>query len=117
MKNCQFCAEEIQNNAIKCKHCGENQVKPQQSKQFESQTSVPQDILINASFWKVHKIKNPKQYGGWSKGMVFWSIIPIIGIPIAIFGLNSYSVVKNAQAKVMIFASLLFALWGIMQTL
>ena len=49
--------------------------------------------------------------------MIFWGIIPIVGLPIGIFGLRSDSVVKNAQAKGIIFVSLLFGFWGIMQTL
>ena len=75
---------------------------------------IPADVLSRATFWKVHKIKNPKEYGGWSKWMNFWALIPLIGLIIGIIGLSSDSVIRNVQAKGLIFMSLFFAILGVL---
>ena len=47
MKKCSFCAEEIQEEAIKCKHCGEN-IASGETAVINVESSV-----ISASFLKI----------------------------------------------------------------
>ena len=53
----------------------------------------------NLSLLKVHKIKNPKEYGGWSHWMSAWCLIPIIGLIIGIMGIVSDNELKFLFGK------------------
>ncbi len=79
----------------------------------DKKKSIPADVLSRATFWKIHKVKNAKEYGGWSKWMNFWAIIPPIGLIIGLLGLSSDSVIRNVQAKALIFGSLVFVFIGV----
>ena len=66
----------------------------------------------NLSFFKVYKIKNPKEYGGWSKWMFAWCIIPIIGLIIGIVGMFSDNELKKNQGKLLFTCSLILGILG-----
>ena len=84
MNKCPYCFEAIQEEAFKCKHCGES--------------------IKHLNWWNVHKLKNTKQYGGWSRGFhnfmtLLCILLPIVGMPIALIAMQSNHVVKNLQGK------------------
>ena len=92
MSKCPYCLEEINKEAFKCKHCGEN--------------------IKYLSLWNVHKLKNTKQYGGWSRGIysfigLLCLLFPPLGVPIALFAMRSNHVVKNLQGKVCLIVGLI----------
>ena len=99
------------------KHKDYKKIKQKKGSDMKDKKKIPADVLSRATFWKVHKIKNPKEYGGWSKWMNFWALIPLIGLIIGIIGLSSDSVIRNVQAKGLIFMSLFFAIIGVLNLL
>ena len=70
----------------------------------------------NLSFFKVLKIKNPKEYGGWSKWMGAWCLIPIIGLIIGIMGIVSDNELKKVQGKVLLACSLILGILGVLKS-
>lgn len=62
------------------------------------------------SLFKIHKIKNPKEYGGWSKLIHITVLIPIIGVVFGVIGLKSDNEIKKIQGQGLLIGSIcLFA--------
>ena len=78
---------------------------------------LPEDQKQYLSPWKVHKIKDPQQYGGWSQLMRLWALLPLIGLIIGIIGMTKDNEVKKAQAMALIIGSIILGVLGLLVTM
>ncbi|MBL4911326.1 MAG: hypothetical protein JKX78_15115 [Alteromonadaceae bacterium] len=64
----------------------------------------------NLSLFKIHKIKKPQEYGGWSPLINMTVIVPIVGFVFGVIGLRSENEIKKIQGQGLLIGSIaLFA--------
>lgn len=89
LQNCPFCAEEIKNEAIKCKHCGEIlDAEIRKSREKEKQLNAPKQRVWSPGIAAVLSLIIPgagQMYKGEILTGLLWLIIVPIGYLMLIF--------------------------------
>jgi len=65
----------------------------------------------NLSIFKMHKIKKPQEYGGWSAFVYLTILIPIIGFIFGLIGVANKNEVTKVQGQAMLLASICLMLF------
>lgn len=117
--------------AIRCRYCHSNlenptQLQPEVEDEEKHESSsendsyeggLPNQVRMNLTIWKVHKIKNPHYYGGWSRWMSILVTIPPVGFILGYLNLSSTSEVKRMQAKSLMIVSAVIFTFGLINYL
>ena len=85
MKKCPICAEEIQEDAIKCRFCGEWITKPDRTDQPKATPATATDQAIKPGVWT----KEQKRRALW---IILLALFNIIGVGFILWAKSPYTV-------------------------